>query len=65
MGPHVLRIPALLSKALLAHDVYVCFERPSGALPPDIPQAAIGTNSTPKRSQATPRALQQDECVLL
>ena len=26
----------LLSEALLAHDVYVCLERPSGALPPEI-----------------------------
>ena len=25
----------LLSEALLAHDVFVCLERPSGALPPD------------------------------
>ena len=28
----MLRIPALLSDALLAYDVYVCLERPSGAL---------------------------------
>jgi len=24
------------SEALLAHDVYVCLERPSGALPPEV-----------------------------
>jgi len=29
----VLRTPVLLSEALLAHHVYVCLERPSGALP--------------------------------
>ena len=28
--------PVLLSEALLAHDVYVCLERPSGALPPAV-----------------------------
>ena len=27
--------PVLPSEALLAHDVYVCLERPSGALPPE------------------------------
>ena len=27
--------PVLLREALLAHDVYVCLERPSGALPPE------------------------------
>ena len=27
--------PVLLKEALLAHDVYVCLERPSGALPPE------------------------------
>ena len=27
--------PVLLSEALLARDVYVCLERPIGALPPD------------------------------
>ena len=26
----------LLSEALLAHDVYVCLERPSGDLPPEV-----------------------------
>ena len=34
-GPHVLRNPVLFSEALLAHDVYVCLEHPSGALPPE------------------------------
>ena len=28
----MLQTPVRLSEALLAHDVYVCFERPSGAL---------------------------------
>ena len=32
IGPHVLRTPVLLSEASLAHDVYVCLERPSGVL---------------------------------
>ena len=27
--------PVLISEALLAHDVCVCLERPSGALPPE------------------------------
>jgi len=31
----MLRTPALLSEALLAHDVIVCLERSSGALSPD------------------------------
>ena len=31
----MLRIPALLSGALLAHDIYRCLERPGGALPPE------------------------------
>jgi hypothetical protein len=35
-GPNVLRTPVLLSEALLAHDVYMCLERPSGALPPEM-----------------------------
>ena len=35
IGPHLLRTPVLLSDALLAHDVHVCPERPSSALPPD------------------------------
>ena len=34
-GPHVQWTPVLLSEALLAHDVCVCLERPSGALPPE------------------------------
>jgi len=33
IGPHVLRTPVLLSESLLAHDIYVCLERLSGALP--------------------------------
>ena len=41
IGLHVLRTTVLLSEALLSHDVYVCLERPSGALPleqePDAP----------------------------
>jgi hypothetical protein len=28
-------VPVLFSEALLAHDVYRRFERPSGALPPE------------------------------
>ena len=35
-GAHVLRTPVLLSEALLAHDVYVCLECSSGALPPEV-----------------------------
>ena len=35
IGPHVLRTPVLLSEAFLAHDVHVCLESPSGALPTD------------------------------
>jgi hypothetical protein len=35
--PHVQWTLVLLSEALLAHDVYVCLERPSGALPPQCP----------------------------
>ena len=31
----MLRTPVLFSEALLALDVYVCLERPSGALPPE------------------------------
>jgi hypothetical protein len=36
MSPHVQWTPVLLSKALLAHGVYVCLERPSGARPPEV-----------------------------
>ena len=36
IGLHVLRIPVLLSQAVLAHDVYVCLDRPRGALPPEV-----------------------------
>ena len=32
----MLRTPVLLSEALLAHDVYVCLECASGALPPEV-----------------------------
>ena len=35
IGPHVLWTPVLLGAALLAHDVFLCLERPSGALPPE------------------------------
>ena len=35
IGSHVLRTSVPLSEALLAHDVYVCLERPNGALPPE------------------------------
>ena len=34
ISPHVRWTPVLLSEALLVHNVFVCFERPSGALPP-------------------------------
>ena len=41
IGLHMLWTPVLLSEALLAHDVDVCLERPSRALPleqePDAP----------------------------
>ena len=35
ISPHAKWTPVLLSEALRAHNVYVCLERPSGALPPD------------------------------
>ena len=31
-----MRTLVLLGEALLAHDVYVCLERPIGALPPEV-----------------------------
>ena len=34
IGPHVLWTPVLLSQVVLAHDVYVCLERPSQTLSP-------------------------------
>ena len=41
--PYRLQTPVLHSEALLAHDVYVCLERPSGALPPELtPCGGVG-----------------------
>ena len=37
MSPHAQWTSVLLSEALLAHDVYVCLECPSRALPPELP----------------------------
>jgi len=34
--------PVLLSEALLTHDVNMCLERPSGALPPDTAKEEVG-----------------------
>jgi len=36
ISPQVQWTPVLLSEALLAHYVYVCLERLSGALPPEV-----------------------------
>jgi len=46
IGPHVQWTPVLLSEALLAHDVYVCLECPSGALPPDPNSETIAQKPT-------------------
>ena len=35
ISPHMQWTLVLLSEALLAHDVYVCLERPIGALSPE------------------------------
>jgi len=43
ISPHVQWTSVLLSETLLAHDFYVCLERPSGALPPDSPAPGEGT----------------------
>ena len=44
ISPHVQWTPVLLSEALLADDVYVCLERPSGVLPPQGLGRGYGTS---------------------
>ena len=46
-APHVQWTPVLLSEASLAHDVYLCVERPSGAFPPQGRERARGTRISP------------------
>ena len=48
MCPHVQQTPVLLSEVILAHDIYVSLERPSGALPPA--KQNTGTRETPSLS---------------
>ena len=49
------RIPVLLSEALLVHDVYVCLERPSGALPPEVITRLTSRGLSREAPQDSPR----------
>jgi len=57
----VLRTPVLLSEALLAHDVCVYLERPSGALPPESRIPDPGTWNPHPKLKPRPRRNKRKE----